>query len=78
MEIRSEKSKIMVSPKKVDIYMSVWKEWGENLLQYHCSTFNEEVTSRKDEPLDKDKDNTVYCHIASTWNLDVVAYIIHT
>ena len=29
---------------------------------------------------DKDKDeiNTVYCHVASTWNLDVVAYIIHT
>ena len=21
---------------------------------------------------------TVYCHVASTWNLDVVAYIIHT
>ena len=21
---------------------------------------------------------TVYCHAASTWNLDVVAYIIHT
>ena len=33
---------------------------------------------------DKDKDKikitikTVYCHVASTWNLDVVAYIIHT
>ena len=30
--------------------------------------------------LDKDKEikiKTVYCHVASTWNLDVVAYIIH-
>ena len=27
---------------------------------------------------DKDKIKTVYCHVASTWNLDVVAYIIHT
>ena len=25
-----------------------------------------------------DKIKTVYCHVASTWNLDVVAYIIHT
>ena len=24
------------------------------------------------------KIKTVYCHVASTWNLDVVAYIIHT
>ena len=22
--------------------------------------------------------DTVYCHVASTWNLDVVAYLIHT
>ena len=32
--------------------------------------------------LDRDytvlKIKTVYCHVASTWNLDVVAYIIHT
>ena len=28
--------------------------------------------------LDKIKIKTVYCHVASTWNLDVVAYIIHT
>ena len=26
----------------------------------------------------KIKIKTVYCHVASTWNLDVVAYIIHT
>ena len=26
----------------------------------------------------QDKIKTVYCHVASTWNLDVVAYIIHT
>ena len=26
----------------------------------------------------KIKMKTVYCHVASTWNLGVVAYIIHT
>ena len=46
-----------------------------------AAVFAEGLSGAVASGLDKEikiKIKTVYCHVASTWNLDVVAYIIHT
>ena len=48
------------------------------IMSIHFLLYYEIVAKDKDKDKHKDKIKTVYCHVASTWNLDVVAYIIHT